>query len=239
VTRFLLRLLLALLVLAVLMVGADRGAAFLAARAVSLRLQHSLKTATAPGITFAGVPFLTQAVQGRYQQVHVALSDVPSNNGLVVGRIDATLDGVHAPLNQVLSADVTSLPVDRAEATALVTFGALEASANARLSGQGVRVTLRRTSASTVGATASLTTALGALTVSGQLRLSVSGGRVQVTLDSTSLVGIPPVLRDLAARQIGGSVVAPALPFQLSIRSVTITDAGLQLTATGSDFTIR
>jgi hypothetical protein len=233
------RLLLTLLVLAVLAVGADRAAAFLAARGVARTLQQAQRIPTPPSVTFRGVPFLTQAVTGRYEAVDVAMRDVPSENGLVVERLDTALDGVHAPLQQVIGGSLAALPVDHADAVAHVTFAALEASADKRLAAQGVRITLRRAAADRIGVTATVNTRLGAFTVSGQARLSASRGRVRVTLLPETLSGVPPVLRAAAARQIDVSVLAPALPFRLTIRSVTVDASGLQLDATGSNLTLK
>jgi hypothetical protein len=238
VTRLLRRLLITLLVLAVLAVGADRAAAFLAARGVARTLQQTQRIPTLPSVTFRGVPFLTQAVTGRYHTVGLTMRDVPGEHGLVIERLDTTLDGVHAPVRQVLGGGLKTLPVEHADAAAHVTFAALERSANARLSAQGVRITLRRAAAQRVGLTADINTALGAFTVSGQARLSASRGRVLVTLLPETVSGIPQVLRDVAVQQLDLSVLAPALPFHLAIRSVTVDTSGLQLGATGSNITL-
>jgi hypothetical protein len=238
VTRLLSRLLLLLVVLGVLAVGADRAAALLAARGVAQVVQQTQRIPTAPSVTFRGIPFLTQAVTGRYRSVDVSMRDVPGENKLVIERLDTSLYGVHAPLQQVLQGGLTTLPVDHADAAAHVTFAALEASANARLSGQGARIILRRAASDKVGVTASVNTPLGAFTVSGQARLSASRGRILVTLLPETLTGIPQVLRDVAVQQIDLSVLAPALPFHLAIRSVTVDGSGLQLSATGSNITL-
>jgi hypothetical protein len=238
VTRSLSRLLLTLLVLAVLAVGGDRAAAVVAGRGVAQNLQRTQRIPAAPSVTFHGFPFLTQAVTGRYQTVDVAMRGVHGENGLAIERLDTTLDGVHAPLQQALDGGLTTLPVDHVEAAAHVTFAALEASADSRLSGQGVRVTLGRGAADRVAVTARINTSLGAFTVSGQARLTASAGRVRVTLLPQTLSGIPQALRDVAVQQIDVSVLAPALPFHLSIRSVTVGASGLQLSATGSNITL-
>ncbi|HEX2807099.1 MAG TPA: hypothetical protein VHN80_13125, partial [Kineosporiaceae bacterium] len=68
---------------------------------------------------------------------------------------------------------------------------------------------------------------------------SASRGRVRITLLPETLSGVPPMLRAAAARQIDVSVLAPALPFRLTIRSVTVDASGLQLDATGSNLTLK
>ena len=238
VTRLFSRFLVTVVVLVVLVVGADRAAAFLSARAVAQRIQHSQHLPSAPTIGFAGVPFLTQAVAGRYQKVQVGLSQVPSRNGLVLQRLDATLDGVHAPLAAVLNGTLTTLPVDHADATARVTFAELEASANSRLDGR-VHVLLGRAGTDRVMVTASVPSPIGTFSVTGQVQLTASQGRVVVTLLPDTLSGIPDGLGAAVAQQIDVSALAPALPFDLSIRSVSVDSSGLLLAATGSNFVIK
>lgn len=232
------RVLVGSLLLGVLLVLADRGAAVLVTRGVAAELRQSQQLATTPAVTVSGVPFLTQAVTGRYDEVDITMLDVPVGEGIAVDRLDATLFGVRVPLRQAMTGGLISLPVERAEASGHVSFVALQTAVNASLADRGVNVTLGRAGADRVSVTGRVTTLIGQFTVRGQARVTVTKGRVAVSVAPESLSGVPSALRDAVRRQLDLSVLAPELPFGLSIRSVVVDGSGLQLTATGSNILI-
>src|SRR5690606_35447631 len=73
-------------------------------------------------VTFYDVPFLTQAAAGRYSTVVVTMDGLPTVEGLVVDQVDATLYGVTAPTRELLNGQVSTLPVERGEAVAFISF---------------------------------------------------------------------------------------------------------------------
>lgn len=236
--RVLVRVVVGLLLVGVLLVVLDRAAALLVGRAVAAELQKSQRLASTPGVTVPGIPFLTQVVTGRYDVVEITMVDVPVAAGVAVDRLDATLYGVHAPARQAMTGELTTLPVERAEASGHVSFAALQTAVNASLSDRGVTVTLGRAGPDRVAVTGRVTTLIGRFTVRGQARVAVSKGRIAVSVAPESLSGIPNTIRDAVRRQLDMSVLAPELPFGLAIRSVAVDASGLQLTATGSNVVI-
>ena len=130
------RLLIALVVLAALLVVADRVGVVLAQRALANQIRTELQLDQTPEVSIRGVPFLTQALSGSYREVRVKLPDVDSGALQNIG-VDAKLVGVRAPLGDVLRRQLDEVPVDRI--TGDLTIGYAEL---ARASGiAGLRIT--------------------------------------------------------------------------------------------------
>ena len=114
-------LLVTLLTLAVCAVAADRLSLVLTERAVAAQLQTSGGLSTRPDVTIRGLPFLTQAFAGVYDDVEVSASDVTAGGGRL-SKLDVTLRGVHVPLSDALSGSVDAVPVDTLRATVLLSY---------------------------------------------------------------------------------------------------------------------
>lgn len=122
------RLALAVVVLLVLLLVADRAGAAYAGRAIAAEVQRAAGLPSPPDVDVTGFPFLTQAVSGRYERIEVGAADVPLDSDLVVSRVDATLQGVQVPLSEVLSQSVQDVPAERVTARALVPYEELSQS---------------------------------------------------------------------------------------------------------------
>jgi LmeA-like phospholipid-binding len=238
VNRLITRLLIVVAVLAVVIVGADRAAARTATRSVAKEVQQSQKLTQPVDVSIPGVPFLTQAVSGRYDTVKITMRGLPVASGLVVDQLDATLHGVHAPLSEALSGGLTSLSVDSGDAVAQISFASMEAAAKQSLSATGVTMTFGRATADRVSVAAQVDSLLGSFSITGQAQLSVSGGRLGVKILPNTLSGLPAELRDEVASQVDLSALSPQLPFGFVAQSVTVDSAGLQLRAGGTALTI-
>lgn len=118
------RLLVGFVLLAALLLVADRGLAAVAERTVVTEVRASAGLAADPDVDLGGFPFLTQAVRGRYDRVEVRSTDVPAG-ALTLDRLDAVLLGAQVPLGQALAGDVTRVPVERITARALVGYAEL------------------------------------------------------------------------------------------------------------------
>jgi hypothetical protein len=239
VARALIRLLVLLLVLAGLAVVADRVAARLAGRAVADGLTTTQKLGAPATVSFPDVPFLTQAIHGRYDTVEVSMPKVPTEaKGVVIDRLDATLHGVTAPAGPMLRGEVTALPVDTAEARATVTFATLETAAKAAVGDAVTQFTLSRAAADRVALSAVVQTPLGPLPVKGAARITVSGGAVRVRLVPESLTGVPAGLRQSVAGLVDLNGITPELPYGFRVSGVTVDPVGLRVTASGRKLTI-
>jgi hypothetical protein len=113
------KLITTLLVLAVLLVAADRISVRVVDDVVAQRMQEDGGLQDRPDVDIRGIPFLTQALRGRYEDVRVRIDDV-TRNGVTVSRPDVQISGVQLPLSKVRHAN--AVPVTGLHATALVSY---------------------------------------------------------------------------------------------------------------------
>jgi hypothetical protein len=221
------RIITLLVVLAVLLAVADRGAVALAQRALAERITQEQGVGSA-SITVHGFPFLTQALRGRYDRVDVEAKDI-DRGGVRIAALSATLRGIHAPPGEVVSGELTGVPVDEVDATAVVSY--LDLAHRSGLAGVSVepldglvRVTAR---VSVLGqhVTASATSAV---TLKGSA-LFVKARSLRVLGQSTpALLGALTGLLDLR-------VPIGELPFGLRLTGVRATAQGVVLSAAAED----
>lgn len=220
------------LILLVALLAGDRIAARIAAGRVADRLRTQESLSRTPKVTFGGFPFLTQALRGRYRDVHVVATDV-ERDGLRIASIDAHLRGVHLMFPEAMNGGVSGVPVDRVDAVALVRYADLTAALpnrNLVLSGDHGRVRMR-----------------GSVDIFGSRYSGSALGDVQV--GSTRLTIVP---RDITLGTGGANITLPpevnaaltysanvTLPFGLTLRSVTPGTSGLQLHAAGRSVVLR
>lgn len=226
------RLLVVLVVLGALAVAADRAAVAVAERSVADQLQRTEGLATTPTVELGGFPFLTQVVAGRYDEVRVAATGL-ERGGVRLAGVDATLSGVEARLGDVLSGDVSALPVERVRATVTVDFADLARRSGLRdvrlaAAGQAVRVTARVT---VLGRT---------VTGTAVARPSLRGGTLSFRASSAEVSGADgQELRALVARALAFSVPVGDLPFGLSLTDVDVTPQGVRLEASAGRTVLR
>ncbi|WP_330252013.1 LmeA family phospholipid-binding protein [Nocardia sp. NBC_00565] len=108
------KLIIVLLCLAGLAVVIDFGVAAYSEYRVSRALRVGADLSADPEVTIHGFPFLTQALDGRYQNVdvraHIMRPDIPGEVS-----VEATLTGAHLSLSDLSDGNVRTVPVDRAE----------------------------------------------------------------------------------------------------------------------------
>ncbi len=119
------KLVVALLVLVGLLVAADFGAAALAESAVARQMREQLGLPDDPSVRINGFPFMTQALSGRFSDVHVEASRV-SYGKFQELMVSAELQDVTAPLEMLLGSGPMTLQVGAAEGTVRVSAVDLE-----------------------------------------------------------------------------------------------------------------
>ncbi|MFL6127607.1 MAG: DUF2993 domain-containing protein [Mycobacteriales bacterium] len=227
------RLLIAVVVLAALLVLADRVGVVLAERALADQVRTEMDLQQTPTVSIRGIPFLTQALRGRYQEVRVELPDVDSGQLQNVG-VHARLLGVHAPLGKVLRRQLDEVPVDRI--TAELTIGYAEL---ARASGvSGLRITRAGDALRLSGSVQVLGRQLDASAVG---RVQVVGDDIVITAERAEIGGVevPQAVLDVAARLLSFRVTPRGLPLSLRITGVRIGDTSLEVTAVSDDAVLR
>jgi len=223
------RLLVALVVLAGLLLVADRGLAAAAQRTVASEVQLAAGLAAEPDVDLGGFPFLTQAVRGRYDRVEVSSTRVPAG-ALVLDRLDAVLLGAQVPLGEAISGSVARVPVEQITARALVSYDQLEQQAEDR----GLTFAPDAGRLRVTGTVEIFGRELSAVAVS---RLDVVDGDLIVTAESFE------VGSDLADSLLTGAlegrfdlrVPVQDLPYGLTMTAVEVAPDGVVVLAQATD----
>ena len=226
-------LLVTLLTLLVLAVAADRIALVIAERQVAAQLESSGKLSSRPDVSVHGIPFLTQALSGRYDDVELSASEVTAGGGRV-SQLDATLRGVHVPLSDALSGSVQAVPVDSVRATVLISYADLSRQLRDRglavsPAGSLLRVTgSERVLGQTVRAAAVSSVALRGTSVVVTAQRFEVGNSVADRLLTSALAG-----------RFDFTVRIGTLPYGLALTGVRVDPRGVVATAAGSHTVLR
>jgi hypothetical protein len=229
------RLVIALVILAGLLVAADRIALVVAERAAGKTIQIAEHLDGAPSVSVAGFPFLTQLVVGHFDKVTLSASD------LTVGQQGRTvrISSVRAVLRGVrVARDLSSVHADTATATSAISYSDLSATVGVPLSYGGPspdgvgRVTARKT-VSVAGQQIS-----GSVTA----EVKIEGGALRfvgpvVSIDGAGSAAVPQSVVDAFSGLFGDPVALTQLPFGLTVRSVSADRAGVHITLAGKDVT--
>lgn len=232
-----------LLVLAGLLVVADRVAVGVAERAVADQVRQEVAKqdvrSAPPKVDVGGFPFLTQVLAGKYQHISIVLTDVQGSvqgDPVRVPRLDVDARNVRASLDTLRSrqGDVVAESVD---GRATISYNSLAA----MLDRPGLTLG-ERDGKLVVTAPVDI---LGAkLTVNGTADLTVSDGRVALRFKDLTAEGLPnlPMARAVLtdyARSISINVALTELPFQLQVRKVEPKPEGLLVTADAKNVLIN
>ena len=215
------KLLIGVILLAVLLVAADRISVAVAENQISDRLTSAYGLAGKPGVTITGFPFLTQVVAGDYRQIDVSASQVPAD-GTVLHHLNVRLTGVHATVSQVLGNGSSMVTADRAAGSAMVGFDTVDH----RLPG-GFRL---HPDGKNLSVSGSLAIGGVRIPVSATVALGVSGSGISVTPVHVSVPGVTD-LPPSATSQLHVVVPLSALPLHLRLTSVHVTPGGLRIGA--------
>jgi hypothetical protein len=227
------RLLIALVVLALLAVAADRVGVVVAQRALAGQIRTELGLQQTPTVTIHGIPFLTQAVRGRYSDVQVVLPDVDSGPLQDIG-VDARLLGVRAPLADVLRRRIDEVPVDRITGDLTIGYDDL-----ARASGiSGLRIVREGDALRLSG---SVEVAGRQVDASAVGRVEVADNDIVITAEQAEVDGVdlPQRALDAAARLLSFTVSPRGLPLSLQITGVRTEQDALLVSARSDDAVLR
>jgi len=207
-----------IVIIAVLVIG-DRAANAYTEDQMASQVQSSLALSGKPHVTIQGFPFLTQLAARDFRTVDISASNETAGPGgqLEIASLTATLHGMHIH-------GLNSATVDQFNASALVTFTAL---ANAGGIPQGV--TLSPDGANKIKASIDI----GPLSESADAQITQTGpGRINIkVLDAGGITSA--ILGNL-----NFNVDIPKLPAGVSIKSISVTQQGLRITAAGTNTTL-
>ena len=223
-------LLVGLLVVAVLLVLADRAALLIAQNAVAAQLQESGDLSVKPSVSIRGVPFLTQALSGRYESVRVKAADVTAG-GERLSVFAASLDGVEVPLSEIRAGSVDRVPVEHLSARVVLSYADLQQRLRDR------RLSLSPGPDGLLRVTGSVSALGKTVSASALSSVKLSGANVVVTAQRFE-VGAAPANRVLTAalgKRLDFTARIGALPYGLKLTGVRITSEGVVASATAKD----
>ncbi|HET6483054.1 MAG TPA: DUF2993 domain-containing protein [Actinoplanes sp.] len=237
--RLLITLIILLIIVAGLLVVLDRFAAGYAERTIGDRVAQQIAdqnaTSEKPDVKVEGIPFLTQVLDGRYQEIRIQLKDLSgpagNNRTVRVTGLDVRAQDVTAPLDTIRSGtgDIVARTVT---GTGTIDYAQL-----AELIGQpGLQ--LAEKDGKLVGSAP--VQALGqTFDVSGTATVAVRQGVVQVRFSDVTAAGLPnvPLIRTLInsyVQKLSVDLRVPELPLKLAVQKVEPTPGGLRFTA-GAD----
>jgi hypothetical protein len=241
--RLLITFLVFLLIVAGILVVADRVGASYAERTIGDRVAQQLTdqqaTSEQPDVTIAGVPFLTQVLAGKYQEIKILLDDFsgPAGNGknIKMDPLDIRAKDVKAPLDTVRSGKGDIV------AGTVTGVGTISYANLAELIGQeGLK--LSEKNGKLVGAAPFQ--ALGqTFNATGTANLAVKDGVVSVTFADVTAEGLPdiPLVRTLVdnyVKQLAFDLKVPALPLGLKVQKVEPRPDGLFVTTGASNVSL-
>lgn len=215
------RLIKILVVLALLLLGVDRGGDYLAEQAAAKELQRSTSLRTQPDVAIDGFPFLTQFLSRRYQHVELTAADVRLSRQVTVARVHLDFRGVTS------SRDFQRFHARRTTANATIGYRALS---------KVIGVKVRYAGGNKVRASKTFSV-LGqdihpAVTVEPQ----VLKGAVSFVNASISNPGdVPPFVSQQLRNLFGGNVALDQIPFDVRVTSVSAHADGLRLSLAGKN----
>lgn len=218
-------LLITLLVLAGLLVAADRVALVVAERTAAVTLQRSQHLAERPDVSIGGFPFLTQLATGNFDHITATV------HGLAVGENGQQLriDSLHVTLRHVhVARDFSSGRSDFSTATGLITYADLSRALGIALSYAGHGA---------VKATATVSVAGATVTGSASARIALHGESLGFADPSVAGVALPaPIVAALNA-VFDRTLPLTGLPFAVHVQSLLATKQGVQITLTAKGLT--
>jgi hypothetical protein len=203
-----------LIVIVLVLVVADRAALAITENAMASQFQSSVGLSGKPHVSIAGFPFLTQLAARDFKTVNVSATD-ETTGPLEIASLTATAHNMHIH-------GLSSATIDQFTASALITFTALGSAGGIP---QGI--TLSRDGPNMIQATVSI----GPLSDSATAQVTQTGPN-KVTIKVINAGGIPP---SVLGNFMDFTITIPKLPDGVSIQSISITQQGLKITATGHD----
>lgn len=224
-------LLILVLVLAVLLVVADRVGLLVAERQIASKVQSSQDLDRTPSVTIEGFPFLTQVLANDYPTVRLTAQ------GLTVGSSDrqVRLADLDARLHDVKTIDnYSGARVETADGTAMLSYPELSRALGVAVGYAGGGRVQASSSVEVLGKTVT-GTASAAVGVAGGDELTFGSVRVGVPQAGVS---VPQQVIDQFSSVFANKLSLRGLPFHLQIQQLTATADGVRIAATARGLTL-
>jgi LmeA-like phospholipid-binding len=224
--RFARTLLIALVVLVILLIAADRVGDYVAERAAGNTIKSSQHLDARPDVDIAGFPFLTQLAAGKYDEITVTATDVPVGRG----RLLLDLSKVRLVLHTLtVSRDFSRFHARTADARATISYADLSNTLGIDVAYAGNGRIKARKSVTVLGQTVHASLNTRPELVNGALGFAATqidnagqlGGAVTGALNQAFDLAIP----------------LQGIPFNIRVRSLQVAPAGVLVDLTGTDVT--
>lgn len=234
--RALRRTAIVLVVLGLLLVAADRVAAWLGGSAVASRIETELDAyavQATPEADIGGFPFLTQVVAGEYEKIDVELGDLDVE-GLMLHDTELTATAVRAPLSTLLNRS-GSVQAGRLDGAAVVSYDSV--ASHARVDGlEGL--TLSQAEDGLVNAEGTVNALGQSVEVRGTATVKAVAGAIEISVAEIDAAGVPERARALVERLVSSrsiDVAVPPLPYGLEVVSATAAPDGIAVEIAAAD----
>ncbi|MBB4913731.1 LmeA family phospholipid-binding protein [Streptosporangium saharense] len=214
-----------LVLLLVLVAIVDRVAVTGAQRELARQATARYDLENPPEVSILGIPFLTQAIAGHYDEVKVAAGPM-TLNGLRLSSVDFTLHDVTAPLSDlVLHSERADIRAGRVEGTVVVPLATLNQKAP-----NGIKVSV---DGDTLVVDGEVTVLGQKVPVKADLKIGVSAGELRFAPEKVTVGGGIPVPNP--ERFINYRIPIKNLPFGVKITGVRVVPQGIQVSGEASD----
>ncbi|RBQ21922.1 hypothetical protein DP939_04425 [Spongiactinospora rosea] len=219
-----------LIVLAVVLGVVDRVAVSGVEREIAKQVAAQYKLSTQPTVTISGIPFLTQAVGGRYDEINLQIGSL-TRKGVQLSGVTATLYGVSAPLLDLIQRpSAAKITAERVTGAVTVPLSVIEQRApkGVKLSGDG----------GTLKIAGEINLRGVPVPLSADLKVDVVKGGVRLAPVKVVVAGgiqVPPE----AMRSMTYTIPVQGLPLGLRVTAVEIVPEGLRVTGEANDVPLR
>ena len=234
--RVLLQSLSLIVVIGLLLWGADTAARISAQTLLARNIQDATGVEVLPDVDVRGVFFLPQVIRGVYSDVRVTTQGI-TGGPLRIDRVESKLSDVRVPFHDVLVRDIRRVGIGHSVENLELTYDDL----NAYFAATGRRLTMAPGPDGTVKLTGNVEILNQNVPVSGDARLSVEDDVLRISPQSldTGSDSIDAASRFLLGKRLSLIVPLGTLPFGHRLTGVRADPEGLHLTAEGSGIVLE
>jgi hypothetical protein len=217
-----------LILLAIVLVILDRVAVAGAQREIARQVAAKYNLDTPPVVEVKGIPFLTQAISGHYQEIAISMGPM-TREGVRLSSIQGRLLGVNAQLNDLL-ASKSNITADRVIGTVVISRQTV-----AERAPDGIKV--QGNGNDTLSVSGNVVMRNIKIPVTADMRLEVVTGGIRLTPVNVKVAG--GITVPTASRFITWTVPVKNLPLNLKITKVRSTADGLAVEGTATDVPLK
>ena len=249
------KLVVSALIVVGLAVAADFGAATVAEYTLAQQLRERLALASDPSVRINGVPFLTQALAGRYSAIDIRATGLAVDPLRDVA-VEATLHDVDAPLSEVIAGDVQSVRAARVDGQVRIKDSDLGRAigiedlriqqpsdkeikellpTGTQLGGQAA---IRMVATTDLASRRIEIIGIGVIELTGDLvRITIMD--VRLARDDVGTANLPREIRQLLLTTLSTDVKPGRLPFAVTPTGVSVETGSLIVAGTASNVSVR